>query len=323
MTRDDKFRIIIRAFENRVENIVDIYDEGLREELGNISYKTLHRLIEDLKEECGCIEEIEGRKRKTYKLIDKIEVFKEILESRDYKKQYEGMNIVLEMVREGDPKLFRELEKKIKMDENIYLFKSSPFEDIENVTTDINFKKIVNHIRNRDYIKITIQERAGEKSFDNIRPIKLIFIDNNWYLAHIDEDKNLRLSRLNFIKKIEYGSKGSGFQIAPLKKYFKFLEKDLQNSLTLYGKEPKEAKIKVLPAVARYFKKDMKKFLSTQKFVEELEDGSVIFTLKYTQELEILPFVQKWLPDLVILEPQDLKEKYIEKLKQALNNQNF
>jgi len=64
----------------------------------------------------------------------------------------------------------------------------------------------------------------------------------------------------------------------------------------------------------------MKKFLSSQKFIEEKEDGSVIFTLEYTQSLEILPFIQRWLPDLIILSPQDLKEEYLEKLTQTINN---
>jgi len=44
--------------------------------------------------------------------------------------------------------------------------------------------------------------------------------------------------------------------------------------------------------------------------------------LSYTQELEILPFIQKWLPDLVILEPKGLREAYVKKLKKALNSYN-
>jgi predicted DNA-binding transcriptional regulator YafY len=36
--------------------------------------------------------------------------------------------------------------------------------------------------------------------------------------------------------------------------------------------------------------------------------------------IEILPFIQKWMPDLVIVEPQELKDAYVKKLNQALQN---
>ncbi|SFV68128.1 hypothetical protein MNB_SV-13-1633 [hydrothermal vent metagenome] len=64
----------------------------------------------------------------------------------------------------------------------------------------------------------------------------------------------------------------------------------------------------------------MKKFLPSQKFKKKLADGSVLFTLEYTQELEILPFIQKWLPDLIVVKPLELKEAYVEKLKASLGN---
>ena len=61
-------------------------------------------------------------------------------------------------------------------------------------------------------------------------------------------------------------------------------------------------------------------FLSTQTFQEELDDGSIIFTLEYTQPLEILTLIQRWLPDLVILEPQELRDEYLEKLESTIKN---
>ena len=64
----------------------------------------------------------------------------------------------------------------------------------------------------------------------------------------------------------------------------------------------------------------MYRYLIEKHFEKEKrdKDGSVLFTLEYTQALEILPFVQKWLPDLVIVEPEELREAYIHKLR-AIN----
>lgn len=48
-------------------------------------------------------------------------------------------------------------------------------------------------------------------------------------------------------------------------------------------------------------------------------DGSVVFSVDYTQVLEILPFVKQWLPELEILEPKELKDAYAEDLRKALS----
>ena len=145
-------------------------------------------------------------------------------------------------------------------------------------------------------------------------------MDNNWYIAFVDNDEKLRFGRLSFIESVNYASRTS-FQPSTVEKQMKFLE-SVQNSMTLFSEPKKIAKIKATKNIARYFEDGMKIFLSSQKFLERQEDGSVIFTLEYTQELEILPFIQKWLPDLIILEPQELKDSYLKKLSLALSSYN-
>ena len=86
----------------------------------------------------------------------------------------------------------------------------------------------------------------------------------------------------------------------------------------MHNKEIKEARILASSRVSKYFKKGMKKFLSTQNFIKENEDGSVEFSLKYTQPLEILPFIKRWLPDLVILSPKELQEEMKKDLEKSL-----
>ena len=61
----------------------------------------------------------------------------------------------------------------------------------------------------------------------------------------------------------------------------------------------------------------MKKFFPSQKFISEDENG-VIFTINYTQPLEILPFIKRWLPSMEILEPQELKDELKKDLEIAL-----
>ena len=61
----------------------------------------------------------------------------------------------------------------------------------------------------------------------------------------------------------------------------------------------------------------MKKFFPSQKFISEDENG-VIFSINYTQSLEILPFIKRWLPSMEILEPQELKDELKKDLEKAL-----
>ena len=145
-------------------------------------------------------------------------------------------------------------------------------------------------------------------------------MDNNWYVALVDEEKKLSFKRLSFIDKVSYSSKNS-FQKHEIEPYLEFL-KNAQNPMSLYGVKVKKATIKANPNIAIYFQKDMKKFLPSQTFKKRLKDGSIIFTLNYTQDLEILPLIQKWLPDLIILKPQELKDAYIKKLNDTILNHN-
>jgi len=102
-----------------------------------------------------------------------------------------------------------------------------------------------------------------------------------------------------------------------LEKYNSFF-KTFQNSMTLYAVEKKKAILQTTPKVAKYFKKDMKKFFSSQEFIKEMDDGSVRFSIEFTQPLEILPFIKRWLPDITIIEPNELKEQYRKDLQKML-----
>ena len=144
-------------------------------------------------------------------------------------------------------------------------------------------------------------------------------MQGNWYLAYVDDKDRVKFGRISFMEKVEYASKAESFQPTTVKKQMAFLQ-TIQNAMTLYDRPKKIATLKASGYSAKYFYDGMKPFLSSQKFVEKLDDGSVIFTVEYTQPLEVLPFIQSWLPSLSILEPADLKEKYLERLQQTINN---
>ena len=307
-----KYYFILKEFDKRQDKTLSGYDKVLREEL-SLSPKQIIRLIRELSCEHDSIVKVEGSKRESYKLIKPLDV---VIETFD-KSQEIGW--LFNMAHDADPEIFKELEEFTKKDKNIYMFKNSPFEDINTIESKQSFQRLKRIIEAREYAKIKFIN--NDDTYDNLKCLKLVFMDNNWYVAFIDSEEKLRFGRINFIERVDYGTKLEHFHPSSVKKQMQFLE-SVQNSMSLYGEEKKVATIQATPFVARYFDKGMKTFLSSQKFQKKLDDGSVIFTLEYTQELEILPFIQKWLPSLIILEPQELKQAYIKKLQQAIDHNN-
>ncbi len=297
-----------------VQNEISNDDAVLLDEF-ECSYRTLERYLLDIEALYDHVITIKQGRKKVWKLVSVSDVFEEFIKNSD-----DISNLFL-MAREYDPDIFDGLEqstldKVSKGDENVFLFRNSMMEEIQSDGAKAIFNDLKTAIREHQYRDI--HYRNVEENIDeDIKPLRLLFMENNWYLAFINNEKKFKLRRLSFMEKVKKRASQGSFQTKDTKSYLEFL-KTMQNPFTLYEKELKIATIKTSPVVAKYFQKDMKKFLSSQVFVEVCEDGGVRFKLTYTQELEILPFIQKWMPDLVIEEPKELKEAYTKKLKNIL-----
>lgn len=316
LTKDEKFKIIIDIFNKRDEKILSAYDKELSDKLG-LCQKQIERLILEIQAKYHSIETIEASKktgrRKLYKLIEPTDIFIEMYA------QHEELSWLFDMAKNLDHEVFKKLEKYTKNSDDIYLFQNTPFEDISSLESKDIFKKLKRTIKNREYAKIKFFN--DDTIYDNLKCLKLVFIDNNWYISYIDQEDILKFGRISFIERVDYATKINVYQESKVEKQVEFLNNNIQNAMTLYGVKNKKAKIKATGFIAKYFEDGMKKFMPSQTFIKKLDDGSIIFTVNYTQDLEILPFVQKWLPDLIILEPQELKDAYIKKLQTTIINQ--
>jgi len=314
VARNKKTKALFKLMERfLIQKEIANNDVYLLDEFG-CSSKTLERYLQEIESGYEHIITIKKGHKKVWKLVSVSDIFEAFI------KNSEDLSQLFLMAQEFDPEILKELEKgtlsKVaKNDENIFAFKNSIMEELQSDRAKQIFRNLKNAIINREYRDI-VYRYDREQIYKNEKCLKLMFMDNNWYLVVIDEKGVLRFRRLSFISEIKYSNKIT-FQTKELKPYLEFL-RNVQNAMTLYGVEKKIATIKATPLVAKYFDEGMKKFLPSQTFHAKEADGSVIFTLEYTQTLEILPFVQKWLPDLVVLAPQELQEAYREKLLSAL-----
>lgn len=295
---------------------ISSYDKHILDEFA-CDKKTLERYLKEIESQYEHIIKIKKGKQNFWKLVSVSDVFEEFVNNSD------DISQLFLMAEEFDPYIFKELEKgtlsKIaKSDENVFLFKNSIMEDIHTQKAKEILKKIKSAIARHEYRDI-VYNYNEERYERDVKCIKLVFMDNNWYLALVNEKSELKFRRLSFIEEVKYSSKNS-FRKSEIEPHLSFLT-SVQNSMTLYGKEPQIATIKANANIAKYFQKGMKNFLPSQKFLKQCDDGGVLFSIEYTQELEVLPFVQRWLPDLIVVEPISLKKAYIEKLRASLENQ--
>jgi len=300
-----RYKLIIQEFEKRADKTLTAYD---LKPLLNKSIKQIERYVEDLQNEFHNIISLKSGKKNAFKLVDSFDVFLEAF------KQFNQFDELIYLAQKSNPKLFKKLEYQTVTEDDIYLFKNSIFEQVENIQI---FNILKQAIADHEYRNIQFKD---QETFMTIKPIKLVFTDNNWYLAYVDESDHLQLGRVNFIDKLVYSKDKITYQKTTVEKHLKNLIYNLQNANTRFDTEKQIATLKASPSIAKYFDKNMKKFLSSQKFLRKEDDGSVVFTVEYTHDLEILPFVQKWLPDLIIIEPKELQEIYKQKLQITLTH---
>ena len=178
-------------------------------------------------------------------------------------------------------------------------------------------KDLENAIHNKRYVKITYKTAIGEDIY-LLKPYKIIFMNENFYLATENPDERYKFTmlRLAQIKYVEL-QKEQFHHNPDIKEFIKHL----QTPFPLYKPQFREHLIKVIVQVdkekAKYFK--MKKYLPSQNIQKENEDGSLIVSFEVTQEREMEEIVKKWIPNMKVVEPLSLKNKIEAELKKYLN----
>ena len=293
------------------------YDKVLTELLENCSSRKVLRLLNYLADVEGILhKEISTRPYK-YILKDKAYIV-DTLSQKEATDLHYALEFSSEEFSQDSVKLIKRI---FKSNSDVIDGHLSSFEDLKDEKLIERYNELLDVIKHRYYAKLTFKPNTV---YDNAKCVKMLFLDNNWYVAfeYMDsKKKRFKLGRLSFIKSIEllrnnnYSTKNT-FQKKDIAPYINFIG-NIQNSLTLYGVEPKQIKITALPEVSQYFLEDMKKFLKSQKFIKRLDDGSVEFSVEYTQPLEILPFIQRWMPYLMV-EEGEIREMLNKNLKRMI-----
>jgi predicted DNA-binding transcriptional regulator YafY len=215
-------------------------------------------------------------------------------------------------LNENDKKI---LESKIKDSKKYYEFKNKPFETFK--SDSVLLKELENKIKHQKYINIQYEVNGKINKFE-VKPYKIVFINENFYLACEIESEKLEFAmyRLSKIKSVEDTSKTFHKNIE-----IEDFIKDMQTPFSFYKRDYKKHLIPIVLEVdkSKAFFFESKKYLKSQEIIEKKENGNLLLSFKVTQEMEIEELIKRWIPFVKVVEPISLKEKIESELKQYLN----
>ena len=181
------------------------------------------------------------------------------------------------------------------------LYQTSSIEKIDNFKNEII--QIKNAVETKSIIKCFYNDKNRE-----IYPLKILNLEGFWYLIIFEPiDNKIKTFHLNTIKNIEV-----------LNAHFSFDEEKINsfdNAISAYYK-PNNAPILVQlfmdKEVSRYFQR--KPLNKSQRVLKIYDDESCDIELTITEYMEIIPTIQRYIPHIGVIEPDELKDRVKENI---------
>lgn len=182
------------------------------------------------------------------------------------------------------------------------------------VATGEAWKKMFKALREKHTVRIQYQKPADKTpAWREIDPYHAVNYQGSWYvLGYCHSKGEARVFHLSRIKQAEETMKEFTVpdDFNP--------EKLLSNSFDMYvGRETKMVRVIFSSVAAPYIKE--RHWHPTQK-LEEMEDGSLIFSAAVSNLTGIIPWIFSWGPNALILEPFELIEEFKNDLNRTVKN---
>ena len=271
------------------QTLCDIFDANTRK---------VQRDIEILKEFLG--DKLFSPKRGCYSLQSKNELFTYLKEQKELKPFFEFITLFddkqFSIFDQKEFPIIKQIRREAKA---YYHILENPIEELHSP----HIETIKEAISQKRYASLTLNETELRELHD-IKPLKIVFAEGNWYLAAMTKNyqanNGFKFFRINFI---------TTFKLLP-QTFHRDIEsenfiKNFQSLFQNYNIPTYEVRLEVDAKVSRYFK--VKKHLKSQQIIEEKPSGNLIMTYQINNEMELIPFIKKWLPHIRVLSPRSLK----------------
>ena len=169
--------------------------------------------------------------------------------------------------------------------------------------------KLEQAILKHQYIDVHYTSQTKRAWSRGLRPLKMALFDGFWYLIAINNVNTFMKFSLGCIIQVRTHSE----TFPP----FGIDEKLAQAPNIWFDTEQKiKIKLKVSGAVAGYFKEV--EFFPYQKIEQEEKDGSLVLSCRTANFMQVLPQIQRWLPNIQVISPAPLKQALQQMLKKYL-----
>lgn len=168
--------------------------------------------------------------------------------------------------------------------------------------------KIVKAIREKKQVSFQYAAKKGSHPAQ-IDPYRVVYFSGFWYLIGNEPAtgilKRYALDRISEIRLLKTCCQG-----VP-----KDLDAILQKSANIWFTGDLNLEVTVLfdAQVSHYFKR--RKMFPTQEIKEERPDGSIVVTFRVGNYEAIRDILKSWIPNIVILEPEDFRKAFLEDVK--------
>lgn len=185
------------------------------------------------------------------------------------------------------------------------LYQTSSIEKIDNFKNEII--QIKNAVESKSIIKCFYNDKNRE-----IYPLKILNLEGFWYLIIFEPiDNKIKTFHLNTIKNIEV-----------LNTHFSFDKEKINsfdNAISAYYKpnnQPILIQLFIDSKVSRYFQR--KPLNKSQRVLKIYDDESYDIELTITDYMEIIPTIQRYIPFIGVIEPDELKTRVKENISSYL-----
>jgi len=269
----------------------------------DVSDRTIRRDFVLIKEIFGDFVAKDGECYKAFKkvLLDKV------LGSTDLMTLSNIVNLFA--ITQKQSSISDETKELIKKSMQVYDFKSRPFENMQ-------YSEILKTLEHA--IAFNKEVKIGYKTKDKtfyakLQPYKILFLNENFYLVGMYARKyKFEFRRVTMITDVKLTGK-TFFLDSEVVNFIK----NIQTPWANFKSQTIEVRLKASQKIARYFKK--KKYLPSQEVVDEFEDGSIEVLYRVSNLRELEELIIKWLPQIEIISPNNLKKMIKKVLHKKLN----
>jgi hypothetical protein len=240
-----------------------------------------------------------------------------ITDNIKYSIKYVGVNEPFECIYKGmlvRVSLARWWKGEFFNDYRCYL-QISEFYPLEN--EDNILYKIKEAINSKNMLNITYFINGKYQIFDNVKPYRLLYMNDNYYLAcEVPTDYHFTLFRVAKIRSVIQTNTNFNFNKNILE-FTKYIQTPFSKYSANFKNELIPIELEIDKSKVPYF--EIKNFLPSQKIIDRKENGNIILSYVVTQEIEIEELIKKWIPYIKIIKPTSLELKIKNDLIEWIN----